>query len=109
MRFCVVCIQFIPLCESLYNSSFIGACLAGPSVPSATPPKSGISMMDTIKLVQPVKCCVRWPLPVAGSYCSQAKPVSFQDSKTVLTRLRLRLVYKFVACCACEPPERATS
>lgn len=41
---------------------------------------SGILITPTTQLVHPVKCCVRWPLPVSGLYCSQANPVSAQLS-----------------------------
>lgn len=58
----------------IYNSSLILS------------PSSGIAMILTTKLVHPVKCWVRCPLPVSGLYCSHANPVSFQLSKTVVTR-----------------------
>lgn len=54
-----------------YNSSLTDS-------PSGGGARSSMAMIFTTKLVQPVKCCVRWPLPVSGSYCSHAKPVSSQ-------------------------------
>lgn len=52
----------------------------------APPDRSGMAIMFTTILVQPVKCCVRCPLPVAGLYCSQANPVFFHSRKTFSTR-----------------------
>jgi hypothetical protein len=56
--------------NTVYNSSLT----------CSSPLRSGIAIILTTKLVQPVKCCVRCPLPVSGLYCSHAKPVSFQLS-----------------------------
>jgi hypothetical protein len=82
--------KIIPLFIQRYFSSppHNSSCTL-PSFPSA-----GIPMILTTKLVQPVKCCVRCPSPVSGLYCSQAKPVSDQDLKTVSTRLVRRRLYK---------------
>lgn len=38
-----------------------------------------MAMILTTMLVHPVKCCMRWPAPVSGLYCSQAKPVSSHE------------------------------
>lgn len=64
---------------------------------------SGIPIILTTRLVQPVKCCVLCPLPVSGLYCSHAKPVSTQESKTVLMRFSLRREYRSVAFSWCGP------
>lgn len=64
-------------------------------------------MILTTKLVQPVKCCVRWPAPVSGLYCSHAKPVFSHWSKTLVTRLARRLVYRVRARAWCRPGEVA--
>lgn len=61
------------------------------------PLRSSMAMILTTRLVQPVKCCVRWPSPVSGLYCSQAKPVSFQLLKMVSTRFLRRRLYRSLA------------
>src|ERR1700712_2220295 len=76
-----------------YNSSW----------PLLLPVRSGKFMILTTMLVQPVKCWVRWPAPVSGLYCSQAKPVSLQDSYTVSTRFLRSSVYMVVARFCCGP------
>lgn len=53
---------------------------------------SGIAMIFTTKLVHPVKCCVRWPSPVSGLYCSHAKPVRSHSRNTLSTRFFRRSV-----------------
>lgn len=75
----------------LHSTPIYSSSLALPSL------RSGIPMTFTAKLVHPVKCCVRWPLPVSGLYCSQANPVSFQLSYTVVTIFRLKSVYSCFA------------
>ena len=61
--------------------------------------RSGMFMTFTISEVQPVNCSVLWPLPVSWLYCSHAKPVSFQDSKTAFTRFRRSSEYMSVDFC----------
>lgn len=65
--------------------------------------RSGIAKILTISEVQPVKCWVLWPLPVSGLYCSHAKPVSFEDLKTVFPRFRRSSVYISRTFCWCGP------
>ena len=60
--------------------------------------RSGMAMMLTTILVQPVKCCVRCPLPVSGLYCSQAKPVFFHSRKTFSTKFFRSCEYISRAC-----------
>jgi hypothetical protein len=67
-----------------YSSSWPFFALAG---------RSGMDIIFTTRLVQPVKCCVRCPLPVSGLYCSQANPVFFHSRKTFSTRFLRRLEY----------------
>ncbi len=55
--------------------------------------RSGIFKILTMRQVQPVKCWVLWPFPVAGLYCSHAKPVSFQDLNTVFPRFSRSSAY----------------
>jgi len=70
-------LHFIYICL-YYNSS----CL----IPELAPLKSGMTIIFTTKLVQPVKCCVRCPAPVSGLYCSHANPVRSHSLKTLSTR-----------------------
>jgi hypothetical protein len=67
-----------------YSSSWPFLSLAG---------KSGMDIIFTTRLVQPVKCCVRCPLPVSGLYCSQANPVFFHSRNTFSTRFFRSLEY----------------
>ena len=73
----------------IYSSSCPVCLLAG---------RSGIDIIFTTILVQPVKCCVRCPWPVSGLYCSQANPVSFHSLKTFSTTFFRRLEYSSRAC-----------
>lgn len=88
-------------CNHAYSSS-----LTRPFSAPAPPPLlliSGMAIILTTKLVQPVKCCVRCPSPVSGLYCSHANPVSFQELYTVLTRFCRKEVYSCEAR-TCEGP-----
>ena len=50
------------------------------------PLKSGMTIMLTTKLVQPVKCCVLCPSPVSPLYCSHANPVRSHSLNTFFTK-----------------------
>lgn len=85
--------------KTIYSSS----CPSPLPLPTSASLTSGIARIFTTRLVQPVKCWVRWPLPVSGLYCSHANPVSFQLSYTVSTRFLRSSVYILAACFAWGP------
>lgn len=71
--------------------------------------RSGIDIIFTTMLVQPVKCCVRCPEPVSGLYCSQANPVAFHSLKTFSTTFFRKFEYNSRACSWWGPAEVAMS
>lgn len=79
------------------------------SLCSLSAPKSGIVINFTTRLVHPVKCWVRWPLPVSGLYCSHAKPVRSHSEKTLFTRFCLSDMYNFEARTLCGEGEVAVA
>lgn len=60
--------------------------------------RSGMDIILTTMLVQPVKCWIRWPLPLSGLYCSKAKPVFFHSPKTFSIRFLRSWEYISRAC-----------
>lgn len=78
-RFCKILHTHVPFSHN--SSCFFSSLSLGPKPSAQTPPvKSGISIIFTTSVVQPVKCCVLCPAPVSGLYCSHAKPVSCHES-----------------------------